>query len=191
MLSDALRLHPGPDRTAAIVAWFQGLFERNPPVLVGGGAVELYTGGAYRTTDLDFVGSVPARIARLLEHEGFAKRGRHWIREEAQIYIELPATSFGRSVRIDAFRTGQWTVHLLSPEDLLVDRLAAWKFWRVPVEGVNAYLLFRARGESMDADRLEKAASVEEVEDVLDSLRTFGNRDRESQEVEAWARTER
>ena len=188
---DSLSDRPEPDRTAGIVAWFQGLFERDPPVLVGGGAVELYTGGAYRTADLDFVGRIPTDVARGLENAGFRKRGRHWIHEEAQIYIELPATTFDREVRIDAIRIKDWTVILLSPEDVLVDRLAAWKFWQVPVEGINAYLLFRVRGNEMDQERLEEAARVEEVADALDSLRSFGSRDREPEEIEAWANTER
>jgi hypothetical protein len=190
-ISDALSLDPGPDRTAAVVAWFQGLFESDPPVLVGGAAVELYTGGAYRTGDLDFVGRIPSEVSRLLAVAGFRKRGRHWIHEEAQIFIELPAAEFDRTVRIDAIRINDWTVVLLSPEDVLVDRLAAWKFWRVPVEGINAYLLYRARGQAMDARRLEEAAGVEGVADELESLRRFGDLDREPQEIEAWAATGR
>ena len=183
----ALRREPGPDRTAAIVAWFQSLFDSDPPVLVGGAAVELYTGGAYRTGDLDFVGRVPREVSRMLEGTGFKKRGRHWIHEEAEVYIELPAAAFDRKVRIDAIQIDEWTIVLLSPEDVLVDRLAAWKFWRVPVEGINSYLLYRARGQAMDGKRLEEVAGVEGVADALDSLRRFGDRDREPEEIEAWA----
>ena len=189
--AEALRPNAGPERTAALVAWFQGLFAGEPPVLVGGAAVELYTGGAYRTGDLDFVGRIPGEVSRALAGAGFRKRGRHWIHEKAQVFIELPAVEFDREVWIDAIRIGDWTVVLLSPEDVLVDRLAAWKLWRVPVEGINAYLLYRARGQAMDARRLEEAAAVEGVADELDSLRRFGDQDREPQEIEAWAATER
>ena len=177
----------GSDRTAAIVGWFQNLFRSGPPVLVGGAAVELYTGGAYKTGDFDFVGRVTDEATRSLEEAGFRKRGRHWVHEGAQIYIELPAPSFDRPVRVDAIRMGEWTVILLSPEDVLVDRLAAWKFWEVPVEGINSYLLYRARGSVMDRDRLEAAAAAEGVADVLDSLRQFANRTRDPEEIERWA----
>jgi hypothetical protein len=163
------------------------LFAREPPVLVGGAAVELYTGGAYRTGDLDFVGRVPIEVSRMLQGTGFRKRGRHWFHEEAQIYIEFPAAAFDRKVRIDAIQIDEWTIVLLSPEDVLVDRLAAWKFWHVPVEGINSYLLYRARGQAMDKKRLEEVAYAEGVADALDSLRLFGDRDREPQEIEAWA----
>ena len=190
-LARALRREPGPDRTAAIVAWFQNLFKSDPPVLVGGAAVELYTGGAYRTGDLDFVGRVPSEVSRKLESAGFRKRGRHWIHEEAQIYIELPAAAFDRKVEIDAIQIDEWTIVLLSPEDVLVDRLAAWKSWRAPVEGINSYLLYRARGQAMDNKRLEEVAGVVGVADALDSLRRFGDQDREPQEIEEWAEAKR
>jgi hypothetical protein len=186
-LADVLRLPPGTERTAAVVAWFQGLFADEPPTLVGGAAVELYTGGAYRTSDLDFVGRISSEVSGMLAGAGFRRRGRHWIHEEAQIYIEFPATTFDRAVRIDAIQIEEWTVLLLSPEDVLVDRLAAWKYWRVPVEGVNAYLLYRARGNAMDDTRLKEAADIEEVADELESLRRFADRNREPREIEQWA----
>ncbi|HYO47149.1 MAG TPA: hypothetical protein VEY33_10740 [Gemmatimonadota bacterium] len=94
-------------------------------------------------------------------------------------------------MQIDAIQIDEWTIVLLSPEDVLVDRLAAWKFWSVPVEGVNSYLLYRAREQGMDTKRLEEAASVEGVADALDSLRHFADRNREPQEIETWAEGKR
>ncbi len=186
-LGQALDGEAGPDRTAAIVGWFQNLFASDPPVLVGGAAVELYTAGAYKTGDFDFVGRVTDEATRSLEEAGFRKRGRHWVHEGEKIYIELPAPSFDRPVRIDAIRMGEWTVVLLSPEDVLVDRLAAWKFWKVPVAGINSYLLYRARGPEMDGLRLEAVAETEGVSDALDSLRQFASRTRDPEEIERWA----
>ena len=68
-IDEILCLPDGPQRTAATAAWVQGLFsEESPtPVLVGGAAVEILTGGAYTTGDFDFVGSVPASVRRQLE----------------------------------------------------------------------------------------------------------------------------
>lgn len=185
----------GTDRTAAVAAWFQGLFPTidHAPVLVGGGAVELYTRGAYRTGDLDFVGRVTREVARRLEETGFERRGRHWIHEASRTFIECPATSFDAPVRLSEIRFGPWIVRVLSPEDVLVDRLASWKFWKSVPDGVNAFLVLRDRGEEMDVARLRERASKENVADALEAVRDVVERVPEGsegiQEAERWART--
>lgn len=188
-----LELDPGPRRTAALVAWFQGLFEdrREAPVLVGGGAVELYTGGAYVTGDLDFVGYLTEAVTERLQNQGFRRRGRHWVHPSAEIFIELPARTFDRVVRVDSTAIGEAVVRVLSPEDVLVDRLAAWKFWRSSLSGVNAYLIWKERGDEMDIAWLERSAKSEAVEDALANLRAFADRERGPEEVEQWASVER
>lgn len=187
------KMSDGPRRTAAIAAWFQGLFGERPPVLVGGAALELYTQGAYRTGDLDFVGRIPDEVARKLAAAGFRKRARHWVHEGARIFIELPAAMFDAPVRWDRVRFDEWTVVVISPEDLLVDRLAAWKFWKVVVEGVNAFLLWRDRGDEMNPKRLVERARQEHVADALADLQKIADRTGEGEagirEVERWART--
>jgi hypothetical protein len=192
-LQTILGLDPGPERTAALVAWFQGLFQdrSEAPVLVGGGAVELYTNGAYTTGDLDFVGFMTDTVTGRLQAEGFRRQGRHWVHPEGRIFIELPAQMFDRAVRVDSIAIGEWIIRVLSPEDVLVDRLAAWVFWRSTLSGVNAYLIWNDRGGEMDIDWLERLARMEGVEDALAKLRGFADRERSPKEVEEWARVER
>jgi hypothetical protein len=75
-----------PERTAAIAQWVQSLYpEKDIPILVGGSAVELYTGGAYITGDLDFVGHVPTQARKALTVAGFVKLGKNWIHEGEDI----------------------------------------------------------------------------------------------------------
>ena len=64
-----LALPEGPERTTVIVEWIQSLYadDDRVPVFVGGAAVEILTGGAYTTGDLDFVGSVPAVVGTVLK----------------------------------------------------------------------------------------------------------------------------
>jgi hypothetical protein len=188
-----LGMDPGPARTAALVAWFQGLFgERSEaPVLVGGAAVELYTNGAYVTGDLDFVGFMTDTVSARLQTEGFRRQGRHWVHREGGIFIEMPAQMFDRAVRVDSIEIGELSIRVLSPEDVLVDRLAAWKFWRSSLSGVNAYLIWNDRGSEMDSEWLERLAGMEGVEDALVKLREFAQRQRSLKEVEEWALVER
>jgi hypothetical protein len=193
ILDEALTLPLGIHRTAAIVEWFQGLFSRNqsPPVLVGGAAVELYTGGAYTTGDLDFIGDVPDEVATKLIEAGFHPEGRHWIHEAGQIYLELPGSSLEPGAQVAEIRVGASSVLAVSAEDILIDRLASWQFWKSSVDAVNAYLVWVSQIPAMDRSRIESLARQREVQPALESLIKFVSRavDRppSRKELEEWA----
>lgn len=175
ILNEALSLPEGPERTAAIVAWIQSLFSRGTrvPILVGGGAVEIFTGGAYTTGDLDFVGSVPKTIATILENNGFEKVGRHWIHHEGQVFLEFPGSSLGPNERHVRYTAFGHDIELVSIEDLLVDRLGAWEYWKSGVDGANAFILFRTCRDEIDHERLKARAAEEGFEDSLRALLAF------------------
>jgi hypothetical protein len=191
-LEALLALTEGPIRTAALVAWVQRLYSPgNEPVLVGGAAVELYTGGAYVTGDLDFVGDVPPPVARKLTAAGFAKRGRHWVHEPGQVFIEFPGDALAQGELAARLRAGEHEVILISLEDALADRLAAWKHWKSIVDGVNSWLLFRAQEAALDRRRMRARAVFMQAEDAWDALlalrRSIGRRAATSEEIERWA----
>ena len=91
-----LRLPVGPHRTAALAAWFQGLYpEGRAPVLVGGAAMELLTPSGRTVDDLDFVGEVPPSVAAKLRRLGFREIGRRWILDSDGIILDIPAARLG------------------------------------------------------------------------------------------------
>jgi len=177
-LATLLPLEEGPARTAALVAWVQGLFPdpRSAPVLVGGAAVELYTGGAYTSGDLDFVGVIPARVERRLVEAGFTRRGRHWVHEAGQLFVEFPSSALAPGEMSVLVRFGELEVLVVSPEDLLVDRLGAWQYWRSSQDGVNALLLYRAQRSVLDRKRLRARAEAAQCGPALASLLAFARR---------------
>jgi len=194
---DVLATEPGPERIAAIASWLQGLYEDRgrAPVLVGGAAVELYTRGAYRTGDLDFVGEVPAAVEGRLETAGFEKQGRHWVHRESETFLEFPARRFDAPVHVETNRFGSHAVRILSPEEVLVDRLAAWRFWDSAVDGINALLLWWDVGDEVDPDRLSEVANREGVNEALEAVRSYADRAGGDlppmEKIEQWAREDR
>jgi len=195
--NQALAAPAGPKRTAALAAWFQGLFEgMGPaPVLVGGAAVELLTDGGYVTGDLDFVGSVPAPVATRLREVGFRKRGRHWVHEEEQIFLELPGDRLEPREPAVEHSAGPWTVRIISPEGLLADRLAAAKNWSSEIDAANALRLLRSDRIRWRPRVLRRLARELEVDDELARLRRFAKKLRgrrpTDEEIRRWTRHQR
>lgn len=174
-LDEALALPEGPKRTTAIVAWIQSLFDQEAqvPILVGGAAVEIFTGGAYTTGNLDFVGSVPKSIEAVLESNGFKKAGRHWIHREGQVFLEFPGSSLGAGERHVRYTAFGHDVDLVSIEDLLVDRLGAWEDWKSGIDGANAFVLYRTCRDEIDHVRLQARAEEEGFETALRAVLAF------------------
>jgi hypothetical protein len=192
-LEAILRMRDGPQKTGRLVAWVQGLFPRGQePVLVGGAAVELYTCGAYVTGDLDFVGSVPSGVARALVAAGFERRGRHWLHEAGEVFLEFPGSALQAGEVAVRLSVGGCEVVVISAEDALADRLAAWKHWESAVDGVNAWLLFSAQRNALDRRRLRRRVAALGAEDAWAELvalaRRVRTRDATNEEIERWAK---
>jgi len=159
----------GPRRTARLAAWVQGLYPDAAlaPVLVGGAAVELYSGGAYVTGDLDFVGEVPGPVASRLRSEGFRKQGRHWVHESAQIFLEFPSSVLAPGFEPATIKAGPVNVLTVRPEDLVLDRLRSLVFWKHREDGMNAFRVIWAQRSVIDRNRLVRGAVEEEVRAAL------------------------
>jgi hypothetical protein len=194
-VSDALiaaaRLPEGPKRTAAVAAWIQSLYPTRPPVLVGGAAVELYTGGAYTTGDYDFVGDVPKAVGKALEEAGFKREGRHWIHAKAELFVEFPGSAVQPHEKTAILDIGDVSVLTLSPEDMIIDRLAGWQFWNSTTDGASAFLIWKSQEKGLDRRRLRLLAERRAVEKGLTRLQEFvrsvGPRTPSSEDLEKWA----
>jgi len=171
-LKNILALASRLERTAGLTWWVQSLYpdESVRPVLVGGAAMELIADGAYITADLDFVGTVPPPVASDLRKAEFGRLGRQWIHDEESVSIIFHGHMLRTGERDVDHSFGDYRVLMVSPEDLLVDRLTAWHHRESPTHGVQAYLLYQAKQGSMDLEHLRKRAGAEAVESALDSV---------------------
>lgn len=194
-LDEILALPEGLEKTVALVAWFQGIYPPGAgvPVLVGGAAAEILSGGAYTTGDLDFVGEIPPEVAGRLEEAGFSRQGRYWLHEKGQVFVELPASGLGPGERAVSLQVCDRTLLMLSPEDVLVDRLAAWQFWSSQVDGVAAFWIWQSHGERLDLKYLQVTTEHKGLIAALGRLQLFSEqlagRSPEPEELFSWART--
>jgi hypothetical protein len=188
---DATRRPEGPERTAAIAAWIQSLYSARPPVLTGGAAVELYTAGAYTTGDFDFIGDVTKEVAARLADAGFRREGRHWIHPKEQLFIEFPGSAVQSHERAAVVQVGRFSVLALSPEDMIVDRLAAWQFWNSSTDGASAFLVWIAQANRLDKKRLESLADRRGVragwKRLVEFVEANAGRKPSAEDLETWA----
>ena len=195
-LKDILALPHRLERTAALAWWLQSLYpdEAVRPILVGGAAMELYAEGAYITAELDFVGIVPPPVASDLRKAEFGRLGRHWLHDKESVSIIFHDGTLRKGERAVEQRFGDYPVLMISPEDLLVDRLASWRHRESPTHGVQAYLLYYLKHGPMDLEHLRKRAVAEDVEPALDSVTRlfFKNKGQlpEAEYLGAWASRE-
>ena len=140
------------------------------PILVGGRALEFYTFGGYATRDIDLVVNGREETKAVLTAMGFLHRPgeRHWYHEELDLAVEIPDEHLaGSPEKITTVEINEWEVFIIGVEDLIIDRLAAAKFWKSPADSQWAAKLLALHAQEIDLKYLQEAARREKVADVL------------------------
>ena len=144
--------------------------------LVGGQAVETYTGGVFTTGDIDITTTDTKATEALLGGLGFAKEGMIWVSDRLGMAVHLVASYPRRSLRARTIEVDGYSVEVIGVEDLIVDRLAAAKFWKSERDLEQARVLLNVFRGSIDRDYLAKAAEEAMVEDALGKIKKKGAR---------------
>lgn len=144
------------------------------PILVGGCAVEFYTFGGYATQDIDVVVSGRDEFDSVLRSLGFSKDTgqRHWYSEELDLAIEAPDNVLaGSRERVVTLEIDSFIVYIIGLEDLILDRLRAFVFWRSPSDGEWASRMIALHETEIDWDYLTAQAARENLGDALERVR--------------------
>lgn len=105
-------------------------------VLSGGAAVQIYSEGLYTSRDLDFVSPATHReLDAVMRNLGFSRAsGRHYVHESVPYTIEFPPWPLAIGSELirewTELQAGQMTIRILTPTQCVMDRLAAFYFWR-------------------------------------------------------------
>lgn len=153
-----------------------------PPIIVGGMAVELYTQGSYTTGDIDIKADKDI-LEKILTEWNFVRKGRVWFNEEFDIYIDWLGSSLNEGEeaekRVNTIIVAEdLEIRVISIEDLMIDRLNAYKWWKDEdsLLWVNVLLKIKeAIGEKVDRNYLMKRAQEERLEDIIKDFITSGD----------------
>jgi predicted nucleotidyltransferase len=141
------------------------------PILVGGRALEFYTLGGYATRDIDLVTSGRTQVSMVLQEMGFLKRPgeRHWYHEDLDLALEIPDDTLAGDIdKLTTLEIDGMECSIIGVEDLVVDRLAAAKFWKSASDAQWAARLMALHVDEIDPNYLRHAAKKAEVEDFLE-----------------------
>lgn len=141
------------------------------PILVGGAAVAYYTDGSYTTADIDMVTPTTPELKKVMNDLGFKKIGKDFINKDLGVYIEFPSDMLGPTERATEIKVDNKKLRIISVEDLIVDRLCAYKYWKSGIDGINSLIILELG--IADKQIVENRAREEDVLDALDYLETI------------------
>lgn len=170
-LEQVMRRKISPDRTLHLALLISEALQQiqRHPILVGGAAVEYYTEGEYVTADIDMVTDGGEDLRDVMVRLGFERHGKDFVNNHYQLYVEFPGSQLGPEERWMALDVGGQQLRIISIEDLIVDRLNAYKFWQSSIDGVNALLLLEQ--PDIDENRLLDRCRQDHVADALEVVK--------------------
>lgn len=103
-------------------------------IVVGGLAVEFYTGGSYMTYDIDIVASGHEKIMNCLVELGFTRNGKDAFREDLKTSIEIPNNflsegEIGYKNASIINTIDNFSIKIISPEVAFCDRVSSVINW--------------------------------------------------------------
>jgi len=167
------RLRKEPDdltRKMLLIGYLTEKLEREKPesvYVVGGQAVETYTAGQFRTGDIDIATPDSKAAEEILQQIGFEREGTIWLSNALGLAVHIVGLSPTNSEKARIIHAGPYQVRIVGVEDLIIDRLAAAKFWKSQVDLEQAKALWKGFRKQIDLQYLRKRAREENVEDVL------------------------
>ena len=129
-------------------------------VLSGGSCVQIYSDGAYTSYDLDMINRYNdpfKKIKLVMESLGFQEEGKYFTHPNTHYFIEFPPGPLGVGdatvSSIQEITTSYGVLKLLSAQDCIKDRLAAYYHWNDAQSLTQALQV--ARKHPIDLDELE------------------------------------
>jgi hypothetical protein len=145
-------------------------------VLSGGGAAMIYSEETYASRDLDFVVTFSGgKGARAMEELGFELKNSMYVHPLTPFTVEFPpgplAIGDDYAIKHRTLRDGEMLLNIIKLADSMLDRFAAYVFWKDKGSLHSAALVARALGTELDWKRIVSWCEVEGVSDKVADLR--------------------
>ena len=128
------------------------------PILVGGGAVEFYTGVRFATGDLDIVApdlDACGRILQALGFEHFAHQ-KYFVSRSLGALIDVHGTRLVPRERTIDLVYRKVPLEVVGPEDCIAERLAGYRRHGSSLDFLNAFLIAYHNKDRINMDHLQE-----------------------------------
>ncbi len=145
---------------------------KRAPIIIGGCALSYYSREVYFTSDIDLAYADREALDTALKSIGFEKEGRYWVHEGLKVVIEAPASALpGQDSPLEVVELGEdLQCSIIGIEDLVIDRLNAFKHWKSEIDGEMVELLIRRYRNDLEWSYLEKKAILPENDTLSEIL---------------------
>ena len=146
-------------------------------ILVGGEAIDIYTGGTFATSDIDLLVDNKTVTEKLLNKFEFGRKGNTlWFNSDLNIVIQVILEPYsGDPDRLRKFKVKGYELRVAAPEDLIQNRLYSAKFWKSSPQRdmEESIALLRIFADSIDNSYLDKLARENDIVDYLAEARKY------------------
>jgi hypothetical protein len=170
------RIEDAFQRKISIVAIVTRILQKlgyQPPIIVGGTAVSIYTNNTYATVDVDLISNAENAAIKVLLELGYTKQGKDFYHDELESIMEFPS----RNYLEDNSRFKEYTdpltnspVYLIAIEDLILDRLGSYHATRDLSSKEWASRLMLTYYEELDWSYVHKSAHARGFFDDLEKI---------------------
>lgn len=143
------------------------------PIIVGGHAVEFYTLGSYTTGDIDIVSEHQTEIEFFLKSWGFKKVDRLWVNAKINIAVDIVGSVLKGDdySKVSEVIIEDMKVYIIGIEDLIIDRINAFVWWKSEEDGKWAKQLLELHRKEIDKKYLFKRAKKEGIYKELEKIK--------------------
>lgn len=174
-LRKAKEIERGFQRTIYVMSILTEELERKgiKPVIIGGAAVEFYTRDWYATADIDLAIDKKYRdeFNEVMGEYGFDKEGRMWVREDLNLYMEIPGEFEDISQeRLTEVETDEGHAYVIGLEDIIFDRIEAAEHWNSRSDKEQAVRIGSIFYDDIDWDYVRRKCREDFSEDALNEV---------------------
>ncbi len=173
VVGEISRIVSDVERYLYFIAWLNSELEScgvGRIVIVGGFATEVFTGGVYRTYDIDLITENCTSIVEKFLSRIAIREGRIYIprlRELASKGIDIVGSVYSKLRPPITIRIGSYRIYMEPVEELIVKYLSAWKYWGSSEDRDKVVALISAWWDKCDREYVWRRAREENTDDKL------------------------